>query len=114
VLSTEQAISDARHRKDEASGQVIFAMPPSINLLVGIPLVEALAKRSPQVKVRIVEAFTGRGIGREIAPRLARDGASLLVHYGGSEAGEDVQMRSVPRFDIRLAYEATCFYNPYR
>lgn len=29
----------------------------------------------------------GRGIGREIALRLARDGASLVVHYSGSEAG---------------------------
>lgn len=29
----------------------------------------------------------GRGIGKEIALRLARDGASLVVHYSGSEAG---------------------------
>jgi 3-oxoacyl-[acyl-carrier protein] reductase len=29
----------------------------------------------------------GRGIGREIALRLARDGAFLVVHYSGSEAG---------------------------
>lgn len=59
LLSTEQAISDALHLKDEASGQVIFAMPASVSRLIGVPLVEALAARSPQVKVRIVEAFTG-------------------------------------------------------
>lgn len=29
----------------------------------------------------------GRGIGREIALRLARDGAGLVVHYSGSEQG---------------------------
>jgi 3-oxoacyl-[acyl-carrier protein] reductase len=29
----------------------------------------------------------GRGIGREIALRLARDGASLIVHYSGSRQG---------------------------
>lgn len=29
----------------------------------------------------------GRGIGREIALRLARDGANLVVHFSGSEAG---------------------------
>lgn len=29
----------------------------------------------------------GRGIGREIALRLAKDGARLIVHYGRSEAG---------------------------
>lgn len=29
----------------------------------------------------------GRGIGREIALRLARDGADIIVHYAASEAG---------------------------
>lgn len=37
-------------------------------------------------KVALVTG-AGRGIGQEIALRLARDGASLIVHYSGSEAG---------------------------
>jgi len=37
-------------------------------------------------KVALVTG-SGRGIGREIALRLARDGASLVVHFSGSEAG---------------------------
>jgi 3-oxoacyl-[acyl-carrier protein] reductase len=37
-------------------------------------------------KVALVTG-AGRGIGREIALRLARDGARLVVHYSGSEAG---------------------------
>ena len=37
-------------------------------------------------KVALVTG-AGRGIGREIALRLARDGANLVVHYSGSEAG---------------------------
>jgi 3-oxoacyl-[acyl-carrier protein] reductase len=37
-------------------------------------------------KVALVTG-AGRGVGREIALRLARDGASLVVHYGASEAG---------------------------
>lgn len=31
----------------------------------------------------------GRGIGREIALRLASDGASIIVHYASSKAGAD-------------------------
>ncbi|MDE2596437.1 MAG: LysR family transcriptional regulator [Sphingomonadales bacterium] len=56
---TEQAIADARHLRDEAQGQVVFAMPPSIARLAGAALVEALAAEAPLVRVRVVEAFTG-------------------------------------------------------
>jgi NAD(P)-dependent dehydrogenase (short-subunit alcohol dehydrogenase family) len=37
-------------------------------------------------KVALVTG-SGRGMGREIALRLARDGASLIVHFSASEAG---------------------------
>lgn len=37
-------------------------------------------------KVALVTG-AGRGIGREIALRLAREGAGLIVHYSGSEDG---------------------------
>ncbi|MBW8785215.1 MAG: SDR family NAD(P)-dependent oxidoreductase, partial [Novosphingobium sp.] len=30
---------------------------------------------------------SGRGIGRAIALRLARDGATVVAHYSGSRAG---------------------------
>lgn len=56
---TEQAVADARHLRDEARGQVVFAMPPSIVRLAGPSLVEALAREAPMVRVRLVEAFTG-------------------------------------------------------
>jgi LysR family transcriptional regulator, nitrogen assimilation regulatory protein len=56
---TEQAVADARHLRDEARGQVVFAMPPSIMRIAGPSLVEVLATEAPMVRVRLVEAFTG-------------------------------------------------------
>jgi LysR family nitrogen assimilation transcriptional regulator len=56
---TEQAVADARNLRDEARGQVVFAMPPSIARLISVPLLEALAEHSPLVRIRVVESFTG-------------------------------------------------------
>jgi 3-oxoacyl-[acyl-carrier protein] reductase len=49
----------------------------------------------------------GRGIGREIALRLARDGASLVVHYSGSEAGARATVAAILAADGEaVAYRA--------
>lgn len=45
-------------------------------------------------KVALVTG-SGRGIGREIALRLARDGARLVVHYSGSEAGAEATAAAI-------------------
>lgn len=45
-------------------------------------------------KVALVTG-AGRGIGKEIALRLARDGADIVVHYAGSEAGAAETVASV-------------------
>lgn len=45
-------------------------------------------------KVALVTG-AGRGIGREIALRLARDGARLVVHYGGSESGASATCEAI-------------------
>ncbi len=45
-----------------------------------------MAHKPLQGKVALVTG-SGRGIGREIALRLAHDGASLAIHFSGSEAG---------------------------
>lgn len=57
--AADQAIADARQLRDEAPGQVIFAMPPSVARLAGVPLVTTLAERAPRLRVRIVEAYSG-------------------------------------------------------
>ena len=59
IHKAEHAIADARELRAEARGQVVFAMPPSIARLLGVPLVEALAERAPLVRARVVEAFSG-------------------------------------------------------
>jgi 3-oxoacyl-[acyl-carrier protein] reductase len=49
----------------------------------------------------------GRGIGREIALRLARDGADIIVHYAQSKAGAEQTVADVIALDRRaVAYQA--------
>lgn len=57
--AADQAVADARNLREDARGQVVFAMPPSIARLLGAELVLELAGAAPLVRVRIVEAFTG-------------------------------------------------------
>lgn len=57
--AADQAIADARHMRDDARGQVVFAMPPSVARMIGAPLVETLGQTAPLVQVRVVEAFCG-------------------------------------------------------
>jgi 3-oxoacyl-[acyl-carrier protein] reductase len=47
-------------------------------------------------KVALVTG-AGRGMGQAIALRLARDGAALVVHYSGSEAGAQQTVDTIKR-----------------
>lgn len=57
--ATEQAVADARHLRNDARGQVVFAMPPSLARVIGAPLIEELARQAPSVRLRLVEAYSG-------------------------------------------------------
>ncbi len=57
--AAEQAVADTRQLRDEAQGQVVLAMPPSIAGLIGARLVESLEEQSPLASVRVVEAYNG-------------------------------------------------------
>lgn len=57
-------------------------------------------------KVALVTG-SGRGIGREIALRLAQDGASIIAHYSGSKDGaEAVVAQIVANGGTAVAYQA--------
>jgi 3-oxoacyl-[acyl-carrier protein] reductase len=57
-------------------------------------------------KVALVTG-AGRGIGREIALRLARDGATIVAHYAHSKAGAEQTVADVQAMGGRaVAYQA--------
>lgn len=57
-------------------------------------------------KVALVTG-AGRGIGREIALRLARDGADMIVHYASSAAGAGETVAAIAAMGRRaVAYRA--------
>jgi 3-oxoacyl-[acyl-carrier protein] reductase len=57
-------------------------------------------------KVALVTG-SGRGIGREIALRLAKDGATIVVHYASSKAGADETVAAVEAMGGKaVAYQA--------
>jgi 3-oxoacyl-[acyl-carrier protein] reductase len=65
-----------------------------------------MAERPLTGKVALVTG-AGRGIGREIALRLARDGADIIVHYAQSKAGAEQTVADVIALDRRaVAYQA--------
>ena len=57
-------------------------------------------------KVALVTG-AGRGIGREIAMRLAKDGATIVVHYASSKAGADETVSAIEAMGGKaVAYQA--------
>lgn len=57
-------------------------------------------------KVALVTG-AGRGIGREIALRLARDGASIVAHYASSKSGADQTVADIEAHGgTAVAYQA--------
>lgn len=60
LRSAEQAVDDGRKFKSEPTGEVILAVPYSINKVAAVPLVETFLSHAPGLRVRLVEALTGQ------------------------------------------------------
>ena len=54
---SEQALADVRQLKGVASGQVVLAVPHTVCKMIGLELVETLAKDAPSIQLRLMEAF---------------------------------------------------------
>jgi LysR family transcriptional regulator, nitrogen assimilation regulatory protein len=59
IRSLVQAGDDLRAGAGVPVGSISFGMPPSMSALLGARLVETFLKRYPQVKLQIIDAFSG-------------------------------------------------------
>lgn len=59
VDAAARAISDIRHAGTEARGLVSIGLPPSLGLLLSVPLAETIRSEYPDVRLRISEGLSG-------------------------------------------------------
>lgn len=57
LRDAEQALADVRQLGSSASGEVVLAMPHTVCKVIGVELVEALAREAPEIRLRPMEAF---------------------------------------------------------
>jgi LysR family transcriptional regulator, nitrogen assimilation regulatory protein len=80
LVSWTRALEDVRQFHSQPSGNVSLAMPPSISRMVGVPLVQAVIGKAPQISLRLVEALSG-----SIRPWLDSGTIDLgILHDGGT------------------------------
>nr|WP_248311515.1 LysR family transcriptional regulator [Bosea sp. ASV33] len=59
IESVDQALTDVAQLGGEAKGSVVIGFPPSIALLLSVPLAETVRQELPDVKLRIAESMSG-------------------------------------------------------
>lgn len=59
VDATGRAIDEIRHVGEEARGPIAIGMPPSLGILLSVPLAETIQSEHPEVKLRISEGMSG-------------------------------------------------------
>ncbi len=59
IESVDQAMAEVAQLGGEAKGSVVVGFPPSIALLLSVPLAETVRQELPDVKLRIAESMSG-------------------------------------------------------
>lgn len=124
LRGVDVAVEDIRLLDDEPVGSVIFAVPYSISKIAGVALFEAMLKRAPHVRFRLVEAMTAQiwgwldegkvdlGMLNNLGPRRGltfHDVASeelFLIgppqEFGSLDAMPDLSMSDLTKFQMIL------------
>ena len=59
VAAAGRAVDEIRHVGTEARGPVAIGLPPSLGLLLSVPLAETMQSEFPDVRLRITEGMSG-------------------------------------------------------
>lgn len=59
IENVDQALAEVAQLGGEAKGSVVIGFPPSIALLLSVPLAETVRQELPEVKLRIAESMSG-------------------------------------------------------
>lgn len=85
LAQVDVALKDIIASKDVLTGNAIVGMPPSVGRVLSLPLAQHFRENFPNVKLRIVEAFSGTILE---SLRSGRIDAALLFKVEGVEAPE--------------------------
>ncbi|SCW77202.1 LysR family transcriptional regulator, nitrogen assimilation regulatory protein [Sphingobium faniae] len=87
VSAAVQAVDEIRQVHNDARGTVSIGLPPSLGLLLSVPLAETIQNEFPHIRLRITEAMSGDILEWMMSERLdlgcvyeVRDGLPLSFH----------------------------------
>ncbi len=70
VEAAALAVEEIRHVHGEARGTVSIGLPPSLGLLLSVPLAETIQAEFPHIRLRIAEAMSGDILEWVVSERL--------------------------------------------
>jgi LysR family transcriptional regulator, nitrogen assimilation regulatory protein len=97
LQDVERAVDDVKHLEADVRGAVSIALPPSLALMLTVPLAETMHLDYPRVKLRITEGNSGH-----IADWVRTGAVDLGIVYEGLDLG-DFSSRVVVNEEMFLA-----------